>query len=322
MGSSAVKIAEVAERRGSPEVLRAGSLPVPAGAVENGLVRGTDVVADAVREFTGPAGKKPCRAVASIPGRGAIIKRLKVPAHPLEKLDQVIEFEAMDAIPEDLDAVNLDYHVLGAADGGAALEVLLVAARRTLVESYVALLEAAGLVPAVVDVDYFALRAGSPASGGDALVHVGARSTTLHVFGAGPPGLTTDLPAGGERFTEGLAERLRVSRDEAEALKRGDPPPEVAGLLEPLCERFAAEASRGFSLLGGLPDGTGPRRIMLSGGGSLLPGLRAGLARALEAEVQVYSPSFAAGGLLPREAERQGPAFAVVAGLAARSLSE
>lgn len=320
VGSSAVKIAEVAERRGNPEVLRAGSLPVPPGAVEGGLVRGTDVVANAVREFTGPAGKKPCRAVVSVPGRGVIIKRLKVPAHPLERLDQVIEFEAMDAIPEDLDAVNLDYHVLGAADGGGALEVLLVAARRTLVDSYLALLEAAGLVPAVVDVDYFALRAGSLGSG-HGLVHVGARSSTIHVPGAAPPGLTTDLPAGGERFTVSLAESLRVSRDEAEALKRGGPPPEVTGLLDTLCESFAAEVSRGFSLLGGLEDGAGPRRIVLSGGGAILPGLGAGLARALDAEVQVYSPSFAAG-LLPPEVREQGPAFAVVAGLAARSLSE
>ena len=319
VGSSAVKVAEVAERRGAPEVLRAGSLPVPPGAVENGFVRRADAVGEAVREFAGRAGRKPCRAVVSVPGRAVILKRLKVPAHPLEQLDQVIEFEAMEVIPEDLDAVNLDYHVLGAADGGSALEVLLVAARRTLVESYAALLDAAGLIPAVVDVDYFALRAGSLGSE-HALVHVGARSTTLHIPGAGPPGLTMDLPAGGERFTENLAEGLRVSRDEAEALKRGDPTPEAAGLLDSLCERFAAEAGRGFSLLGGLPDGSGPRRVVLSGGGALLPGLRAGLARALDAEVHVYSPSFAAAA--PPEARRQGPAFAVVAGLAARSPSE
>ena len=107
--------------------------------------------------------------------------------------------------------MNLDYHVLGAADGGAALEVLLVAAKRALVESYVALLDAAGLVPVVVDLDYFALPAGSLGSTAHALVHVGARSTTLHIPTAGPPGLTTDLPAGGEGFTASLAESLRVS---------------------------------------------------------------------------------------------------------------
>ena len=321
VGSSAVKIAEVGEGGG---VLRAGSLPVPPGAVENGFVRRPDVVGDAVRGFAGPARGRPRRAVVSVPGRGVIMKRLRIAPGPVEKLDEAIEFEAMDAIPEDLDAVNLDYHLLGASEDGG-LEVLLIAARKTLVEGYITLLDAAGLVPAVVDVDYFALRAGVVAPGEqspDALVHVGARSTTLHVPAGEPPGLTNELPWGGEQSTESLAERLRVPRDEAEALKRGDPPPEVAGLLESWCDRFAADVGRGLGLLGGLGDGTGPRRIVLSGGGALLPGLGPSLAQALDADVRVYRPPFAGEGLSSPEARRQGPAFSVVAGLAARSPSE
>ena len=324
VGSSAVKIAEVTAGRNGPEVLRAGSLPVPRGAVDNGFVCRADVLGDAIREFAGPARGKPRQAVVSIPGRGVIIKRVQVPAQPVERLDSVIEFEAMEAIPEDLDAVNLDYHVLGSSADGSGLEVLLIAARKTLVESYVALLDAAGLVPAVVDVDYFALRSGSGGfreQGAEVLVHVGARSTTLHIPAGGPPGHTTDLPLGGEQFTESLAESLRVPRDEAEDLKRGgDPSPEVTGLLDSLCEPFAAQVSRGFNLLGGLGDG--PRRIVLSGGSALLPGLGPGLARVLDAEVRVYRPFFAGRGLPSPGAERPGPAFAVVAGLAARSPSE
>lgn len=321
VGSSAVKIAEVAD---GGDVVRAGSLPVPPGAVENGFVRRPDAVGDAVREFAGPARGRPRRAVVSVPGRGVIMKRLRISPRPLEKLDQAVEFEAMDAVPEDLDAVNLDYHVLGASEGGG-LEVLLIAARKTLVESYVALLDAAGLVPAAVDVDYFALRVCVGAPEGPppgALIHVGARSTVLHVPAGDPPGLTNELPWGGEQATESVAERLRVPRDEAEALKRGAPPPEVTGLLESWCDRFAADAGRGLGLLGGLGDGTGPRRVVLSGGGALLPGLGPSLARALDAEVRVYRPPFAGEGPSAPVARRQGPAFAVTAGLAARGPSE
>ncbi len=324
VGSSAVKIAEVADGGG---VARVGSLAVSPGAVENGFVRRPDVVGDAVREFAGPARGRPRQAVVSVPGRGVIMKRLRVSAQPVEKLDRAIEFEAMEAIPEDLDAVNLDYHVLGASEDGG-LEVLLIAARKTLVEGYVMLVDAAGLVPAVVDVDYFALRSGAGASGepaADALIHVGARSTILQVPAGDPPGRTHELPWGGEQATESLAERLRVPRDEAEALKRGDPPPEVAGLLESWCVRFAADAGRGLSLLGGLGDGTGPRRIVLSGGGALLPGLGPSLAQSLDADVRVYRPSLV--GEVPSApstpaARPQGPEFAVVAGLATRSPSE
>ncbi len=319
-GSSSIKIAEVTQTRVGARVLRAGVLPVPAGAVENGFVRRTDVLGDAIREFAGPSPGKPRRAIVSIPGRGVIIKRLQVRERNLRKLDAVIEFEAMDALPEDPDNVNIDYHVLGPSKGGDGLEVLLVAGRKNLVENYVDLVEAAGLVPTIVEVDQFALRsAGNVSAGGpaDALVHAGACSTTIHVPTDEAPGHTRELPMGGEQFTESLAVSLGVSRDEAEAVKLGAPSAEAAGLVNALCEEFAAKVGRVLALVGTLSGGTGPRRVFLSGGCALLPGLAPSLARALEAEIRVSGPFF--GPHLPPDQEHTGPAFAVVAGLVTRN---
>ncbi|MDE0355189.1 MAG: pilus assembly protein PilM [Deltaproteobacteria bacterium] len=320
VGSSSIKIAEVTEARDGPRVLRTGVLPVPAGAAENGFVRRTDVLGHAIREFAGPPPGKPRRAVVSIPGRGVIIKRLRIREPNLGKLDDVIEFEAMDALPEDPNNVNIDYHVLGPSEEGGGLEVLLVAGRKSLVENYVDLVEAAGLVPAIAEVDHFALRSGSslgvdgPA---DALVHTGACSTIIHVPADEAPGYTRELPVGGEQFTESLAANLGVSRDEAEAVKLGRPSAEAAGLVNALCEEFAANVSRGLALVGTLSAGTGPRQVSLSGGGALLPGLAPSLARALEAEVRVSGPFF--GPHLSPDELHTGPAFAVVAGLVTRN---
>ncbi len=317
VGSSSVKIAEAVGARGGARVLRAAVLPTPAGAVENGLVRRVEALGSAIREFAGPARGKPHRAVASIPGRRVIIKRLRLSRRDTANLDPAVEFEAMDAIPEELDNVNLDYHVIGPSDDGDGLEVLLVAARKTLVANYVDLMEAAGLVAAVVDVDHFALRSGGAREGADVLVHVGACTTTVHVPAGDPPGYTTDLPLGGERFTESLAERLGVSRDEAEAVKCNGPSPEAAGLLNVLCDEFAAKVERSLDLLGVRGEGTGPRRVSLSGGSALLPGLGPSLTRALKAEVRVCGPVF--GGDRGSEDIHAGPAFALVAGLLTRS---
>lgn len=323
VGSSSIKIAEVIDARGGTRVLRTGVLPVPLGAVENGFVHRTDALGNAIRRFAGPTRGQPRQAVVSIPGRGVILKRLQLPDRKVEELDRVIEFEAMDAIPGDLDNVNIDYHVVGPSDDGNGLEVLLVAARKTLVENYVHLMEAAGLVPAIVEVDHFALRSGSsrlPHEGADVLVHAGACSTTVHIPAEGSPGYTTDLPLAGERFTESLAGKLRVSRDEAEAIKCGDRSPEVGGLLSSLCDELAARVGHSVNLLGTLSGGTGPRRVSLSGGSALLPGLGPSLARALKAEVRVVGPAF--DGSMTPEAIQAGPAFAVVAGLVTRNPSE
>ena len=200
---------------------------------------------------------------------------------------------------------------------------MLVAARNTLVASYVDLMEAAGLAAAVVDVDHFALQSGSgqsPEGNAHVLVHVGACSTIVHMPAEDSPGYTTDLPLGGEQFTEDLAERLRVPRDEAEAVKCDDPSGAAAGLLDTRCDEFAARVGRSLTLLGPLGDGTTRRRVSLSGGGALLPGLGPSLARALDAEIRVAGPFFG-GGRAPED-PHGGPAFAVLAGLVKRGPSE
>ncbi len=322
VGSSAVKIAEVTDRGGRIEVVRTGALPVPAGAMENGIVRETAALAHAIRTFAGPDDGARPPVVAAVPGRGVIIKRLELPGQTGETLDDVIEFEAMDAVPEDLGNVNLDYHVLGPSEDGSGLAVLLVAARKSVVASHVRLLENAGLTPAIVDVDHFALaRLCDDLSSGretpSAWIHVGSRSTTIHLPATDGPGYTTDLPVGGEQLTEGLAEKLRVPRDQAETIKRGGPDAVTEGaLLDSLCDSLTAQIGRGFNLFAPPGDGTAARRIILSGGSAALTGLGPSLARALDAEVRVCGPFFS--GTALTEGEPAGPGFAVVAGLAAR----
>lgn len=321
VGSSAVKIAEVTDRGGKPAVVRAAALPVPPGAVENGIVRETASLTRAIRTFTASGDEARPPAVAAVPGRGVIIKRLQLPGQTGETLDDVIEFEAMDAVPEDLSNVNLDYHVLGPSEDGGGLAVLLVAARKTLIESHVQLLENAGLTPAIVDVDHFALGRVCDDMSFDgetpsAWIHVGARSTTIHVPTPDGPGYATDLPVGGEQLTESLAENLNVSRDEAETIKRGGTTAAAGDLLDSLCDSLAAQIGRGLNLFGPLGEGTAPRRIALSGGGAALTGLGPSLARTLDAEVRVRGPFFS--GATLTDGEPDGPAFAVVAGLAAR----
>ncbi len=318
VGSSAIKIAEFTDSGGGAKVLRAAALPVPPGAVENGVVRESGVLARAIRTFVATDDGARPPVVAAIPGRGVIIKRLELPGQTREALDDVIEFEAMDAVPEDLGNVNLDYHVLGPSETGSGLAVLLVAARKTVIENHVQLLESAGLAPAIVDVDHFALGRlcqELPAGGEtpSAWIHVGARATTIHVPVPDGPGYTTDLPVGGEQLTEDLAERLSVPRDEAETIKRGGTTAAAGQPLDSLCDSLAAHIGRGLNLFEPLDHRTAPRRIALSGGSAVLPGLGPSLARALDAEVRVCSGMALTGG------EPAGPAFAVVAGLAARN---
>jgi hypothetical protein len=86
-----------------------------------------------------------------------MIKRVTLPAQSPQETENTIMLEAGNFIPEELDNVNLDYQVIGTRTESKEMEVLLAAAKKDIVSSYAETLRGAGLLPVVVDVDYFAL---------------------------------------------------------------------------------------------------------------------------------------------------------------------
>ena len=76
-----------------------------------------------------------------------------------KELDSAVRFQAQDEIPMPIESVVLDYHPLGIVetDGGARMRVLLVAARRDMVERVLLAARQAGLRPEGVDLAAFGM---------------------------------------------------------------------------------------------------------------------------------------------------------------------
>ena len=89
-----------------------------------------------------------------------ITKKIIVPAGQKEEdLELLVEAEANQYIPFALDEVNLDFQTLGPAPNNPdESEVLIAASRKEKVEDRVAVAEAAGLKPRVMDVESYAMQ--------------------------------------------------------------------------------------------------------------------------------------------------------------------
>ena len=75
------------------------------------------------------------------------------------QLQETIHFEAEQYIPFDISDVNLDFQVLGENENNPSnMDVLLVAAKKEIVDEYAQLIRIAGLNPRIIDVDAFALQ--------------------------------------------------------------------------------------------------------------------------------------------------------------------
>lgn len=261
--------------------MRTAHFPLPPGTLQNGWIKDGAAVAAAVGEFARRERLQGAEAVTAVPGRAVIIKMLELPITVGAELDTAVEFEAMQIIPENLSNVFLDYQVLGPASGGDSLTVLLTAAKKELVRSYINVLSLAGLVPAVIDVDYLALHnlcgCVTPDSADRVVcvLHAGASVTTLSATGGGGAFLfSSEIETAGEAFTQALAENLGVSSAKAEAAKlRGDA---AAGArtMHPLCEELVRSIERELQRFSALTGARGIDRLLACGGAMQLAELR------------------------------------------------
>src|SRR5512145_1348924 len=115
------------------------------------------IVADAIQGLFATAGVKQKSVVTAVGGRDVIVKKIQMDRMKESDAREVIRWEAEQHVPFDIKSVELDFQILNPHDEGLQMEVLLVAAKRELVDNKVGLLQDAGINPVIIDVDAFAL---------------------------------------------------------------------------------------------------------------------------------------------------------------------
>lgn len=335
IGSSAIKMVEASVDKNAYRLQNLGVVPLAENAVQNNMVVDTRSVVEAVRQLIGEYGVKAKRVILAVPGRAVIMKKVQMPKQGEAELEANIEFEAQNVIPENLENVNLDHQVLSSLEDSNKMEVLLVAVKKEIVNSYTEVIAEAGLEAAVVDVDYFALEnmfeanyANEAMRGVVGLIHIGAQNTSISLLQDGVSTFTGDLSIGGTYFTESLSSQTGLSLLAAENFKvtgiaEGNRALDLATLLRSTAAELAEEIRRTVSLYGAVPsdDGDGLKMIFLSGGGAKLLGLRAILEERMGVPVRLSEPfrRFTVAKNVDREnLLESAPSFAVAAGLSLR----
>ena len=335
IGSSSIKLVETVVDKNGYRVLKLGILPLPEYAIQNNMVVDSKPVVETIRKLIHENGVKSKQVISAVPGRAVIMKKVQMPKQEPAELEANIEFEAQNVIPENLENVNLDHQVLQEAEDGNKMDVLLVAVKKEIVNSYADAIQEAGLTPTVMDVDYFALEnmyeanyAGESENGVVGIIHIGAQYTSMTLLQNGISIFTGDLSLGGAYFTESLARQLGVSIEDAETFKTtavldGNKDMDLESTLRPMSEELAEEIRRTVSLYGAFPsdDGDGLKVLYISGGGAKLPGLRTLLEERMAVPVRLSEPfrRFTINKNIDREfLTEAAPYFAVGAGLSIR----
>ena len=332
IGSSSIKMVEVRGQGAGLKVTNAGMIPLRSGAVHNHCVQDIDQVSQAIRTLVEEHGVRTREVVAAVPGPAVIIKPASFPAQDPTALEETILFEAGNFIPESLDNVNLDYQVLGRDPATGNTDVLLVAVRKDIINSYLAAMSEAGLTPTIMDVDYFAVEnmfeANYSPDPGEvvALINIGAGYASLTILKGGRSSFTGDISVGGEQFTNLLAQEFGIGREQAEAAKisgllEGYDKKDIDRVLSVTSEQLLDEIQRSLSFFWTASAEEPIGAVYLSGGTAQLPGLASAIGARLQVPVEIVNPfrSVNIGRQVDTEfLSHHAPSLAVSVGLATR----
>ena len=325
IGSRVLKVvqAEAGRAPGTWQICRAASGPTPADAVRDGIVMDLPAVAEALRGLIKDAGIDANAAVAAISGASVIVRHVKMPKMPEALLRRSVRFEAAKHISSSVDDSMVEFEILGPVPGeDDKMSVMLVAAPNAMVESRLAALALAGLEPAAIDIEAFALQRAlldlSPTRPGEgetlAILDIGAATTDVNIVSNGCFALTRNIPIAGDSFTQALksvqpgADRAGLeelkSRVNMAALLTPDADPEAASLaraMQPGIDELLREVRRSTNYYQSqladaansiLPTGitsatSGPvSRIVITGGSARLGGLDVYMAARLGVPVE------------------------------------
>lgn len=310
--------------------------PLPKGAIVEGNIDKIEVVASALQHGYKRLGSRIHNVALALPTAAVITKKISLPAGLSEEdMEYQVESEANQYIPFALDEVNLDFQLLGsAAPGEEEVEVLIAASRKVNIEDFVAVAQTAGLKAVVVDVESYARERAFELVGEQlpngmrdkciAFFDLGATSLNLDVLCNGQSVYVRNHQLGGEQLTQQIQDSFGLSREKAEAGKRGDgalPASYMHDLLQPFIDNVTAEITRALQFFYTSTQYNQADYVVLAGGSAVLPGLDGAVAAATEIDTLVANP-FAgmtiSGHIRPEILQRDAPALLTACGLALR----
>lgn len=286
----------------------------------------------------------------SVPSSSVVIRYLKLPYMPEHELREIIRFEAEEHIPFEVEQALIDFYITKdfIEKEERMMEVLLVAAKRGVINEYIHIFQKAGLDPVYINVDTFAIEdaweLGEQGGGGEnvvALIDIGARTTNINIIEASSSSFNRDIIVGGNDFTDSIKDEFGISFTEAENKKEekgaillgeeygtvtDDEKGRISYCLESVASRLLDELDRSFTYYyTQLPSyKKNIDKIVLSGGSANMPNLGAFLSQGLGIDVSIANPlaniDISKCPLKIDEIEREKTSFATTIGLALRAL--
>ncbi len=318
-GSSSVKAVELSGKGDHLTLTGLGIEPLAPDTVVDGQIFNREEMAGAISKLFRQNHHRKQRLAAAVGGYRAILKSILLPPMTEEELSESINWHAEEHIPYEISDVRLSYQIISSTEN--SLSVMLAACKKELIQNLEETIKLAGQQADIIDFDALALQNCynfnyEPSDDSvAALLHIGAPGMIIHIVKGHQYKYTRDASIGGNYYTDQIQRELGLTFAQAEATKLDGTrdleieETEIHAAAEAIAKRltfdtdferlteatshlFETEISRTLDFYRScFPDEEDAvQKILISGGGSKLKGLREHLARSLDIPVEPLDP--------------------------------
>ena len=357
IGSSAVKAVQLRKDNtgytvtaaGIAEIAPASSCEANGGDEGNNHHRKTNTL-KAIHECFKSTGSKTKFAVCGLSGPEVAVRDFEFPSLSTSEIEGAVLLEASQVCPFNAANSAIDYHLIPNADTNASdrrgddkTRGILVAATNALIKSNVQLAKEAALKCVLMDVDGLALLncfnslADESERSTTAILNVGGSGTTVAIMGGNGRPFVRDMTFGGDNIIKQIAADKGISTEDIKGILCDDstasqvelhPVPSATGgvhdSFEKACQKLIVDVSETLRYYVAQEQSTPVEKIFVCGGFALTKGFVELLNSRLGVEAVLWNPfekmRCDTGQHLGDIIDKRGPALAVAAGLAMRSV--
>jgi type IV pilus assembly protein PilM len=332
IGSTSIKIAQVAKQDKKFRLVSAGMMPTPLPGINSEQENDLITLATAIKKLHQDAKISTKDVVISLPEEAIFTRVVELPPMNDAELAQAIPWEAEQFVPMPIGEVTLDWLIVSkGATGkiGDKMKVLLVAAPTAIVKKHTKVMEMCGFNLVAIDTELMALTRAllNPASPVSLLINFGAKACDMAIVINGQIQTTRTLSTAGDALTRAISSTLSLDISQAEEYKKayGLNDTQLEGKIKqsltPVFDMITTEIKK--TLLSWREKDSQPvKGIIMSGGTALMPGMTTYLTQQLGVEVQVadpfsqliVDPNFMAG------LKQNAPVFSLALGLAEKEV--
>ena len=327
VGSSAVKAVRLNKNESGYSVVAAGITEVVVSEDDSNHLN----TVNAIRECCGFAGGKTKLAVCGLSGPEVAVRDFEFPSLSAAEIDGAVLFEASQVCPFSAAESVVDYHLISNEDEKTS--GILVAAMNTLIADKVNLTKEAALKCVLMDVEGLALLNCYSNLSGDsdkstiAILNVGGSRTTLAIMGDNKKPFVRDMSFAGNDIIKHIAVEKSMSTKDVRSILSDESSTTQTELSESLgkaCKQLIVDISNTLRYYATQAQSTRVEKINVCGGFALTNGFIELLNNSFGIETVLWNPlEEISGDAEPQFRDicsRKGPALAVAAGLAMRTV--